>query len=50
MAVDSGSGKVLYTYRTGAPIYASPTTYTIGGRQYVAIGAGMTYTAFALAD
>ena len=48
MAVDASNGKVLYTYQTGAPIFASPTTYLLDGRQYVVMPAGLTFTAFAL--
>jgi alcohol dehydrogenase (cytochrome c) len=48
MAVDSTTGKVLYQYSTGAPIYASPTTYMLDGRQYVLVPSGLTITAFAL--
>jgi alcohol dehydrogenase (cytochrome c) len=47
-AADSRSGKELFRYHTGAPIYAPPTTYQIDGRQYVVMPAGMTLTAFAL--
>jgi alcohol dehydrogenase (cytochrome c) len=48
MAVNADTGEVLYRYRMGAPIYAPPTTYTIDGRQYVAIGSGQTFVAFAV--
>ena len=48
MAVDSSTGKVLYTYQTGAPIFAAPTTYMLDGRQYVFMPAGLTATVFAL--
>jgi alcohol dehydrogenase (cytochrome c) len=48
IAADSRSGKELWRYQTGAPIYAPPTTYAIDGRQYVVMPAGMTLTAFAL--
>jgi alcohol dehydrogenase (cytochrome c) len=47
-AADSRTGKELFRYQTGAPIYAPPTTYQIDGRQYVVMPAGMTLTAFAL--
>ncbi len=47
-AADSRTGKELWRYRTGAPIYAPPTTYQIDGRQYVAMPSGMTLMAFAL--
>jgi alcohol dehydrogenase (cytochrome c) len=48
LAADSRTGKELWRYATGAPIYAPPTTYMIDGRQYVVMPAGMTLTAFAL--
>ena len=48
LAADSKTGKELWRYQTGAPIYAPPTTYQIDGRQYVVMPAGMTLTAFAL--
>jgi alcohol dehydrogenase (cytochrome c) len=48
LAVDGTNGKVLYRYQMGAPIYAPPTTYLVNGRQYVAVGSGMTFAAFAL--
>jgi alcohol dehydrogenase (cytochrome c) len=48
LAADSRSGKELWRYQAGAPIYAPPTTYMIDGRQYVIMPAGMTLTAFAL--
>ncbi len=40
-AVDAKSGKVLWKYQTGSGINASPVTYEIGGRQYVAILSGL---------
>ena len=48
IAADSRTGKELFRYPTGAPIYAPPTTYVIDGRQYVVMPSGMTLTAFAL--
>ncbi|MBZ5560034.1 MAG: PQQ-dependent dehydrogenase, methanol/ethanol family [Acidobacteriia bacterium] len=47
-AVDSRSGKKLFQYQTGAPLYGPPTTYQIDGRQYVVIPSGATLTAFSL--
>ena len=47
-AVDAASGKTLWHFNTGAQWKASPITYMLGGRQYVAIAAGGTVTAFAL--
>lgn len=48
LAADSRTGKELWRYAAGAPIYAPPTTYMIDGRQYVLMPSGMTLTAFAL--
>ncbi len=48
MAVDAATGAVLYRYQTGGPIFAPPTTYQVDGKQYVAIPAATTVTAFAV--
>jgi alcohol dehydrogenase (cytochrome c) len=48
LAVDATTGKTLYTYFTGAPIFAPPTTYSIDGRQYVVVPSGLTVVALAL--
>jgi alcohol dehydrogenase (cytochrome c) len=48
IAVDGASGKELYRYQTGSPIYAPPTTYMADERQYVVLPSGSTVTAFAL--
>jgi alcohol dehydrogenase (cytochrome c) len=47
-AVDGGSGKTLWHFNTGQEISASPMSYAIAGRQYVAIGAGSNVFSFAL--
>jgi alcohol dehydrogenase (cytochrome c) len=48
-AFDSKTGKLLWRYRTGAPIHgAGATTIMLDGRQFVLIPSGMTVTAFAL--
>ena len=47
-AADSTTGKKLYSYQTGAAIYAPPTSYQLDGRQYVVMPSGTTLTAFAL--
>ena len=43
LAVDAATGKTLYTYYTGAPIFAPPTTYSIDGRQYVVVPSGLSF-------
>ena len=47
-AADSATGKKLYSYQTGAAIYAPPTTYQLDGRQYVVMPSGANVTVFAL--
>jgi len=48
IAADAKTGKELWRYQLGAPLYAAPMTYQVDNRQYVAIAAGTTVTAFAL--
>lgn len=40
-AVDAESGKVLWKFQTGSGINASPITYELDGKQYVAILSGL---------
>jgi alcohol dehydrogenase (cytochrome c) len=48
-AFDARSGKRLWSYRMGSPIYgAAATTYMLEGKQYVLLPAGSTLVAFAL--
>ena len=39
-AYDAKSGKVLWSFQAGAGVNAPPSTYTIGGKQYIAVAAG----------
>jgi alcohol dehydrogenase (cytochrome c) len=48
LAVDARTGRELWRYRMGAPLYAAPSTFTIDGRQHVALAAGSTLVLFAL--
>ena len=50
MAFDSRTGKNLWHYQTGSPLYAGAITYTLDGRQYVLLPSGTTLTAFALQE
>ena len=47
-ALDAASGKALWHFNTGRQISASPMTYEIDGKQYVALTAGSNVVAFAL--
>jgi alcohol dehydrogenase (cytochrome c) len=47
-AVDANTGKPLWHFNTGQDMSASPMTYAIDGKQYVAIAAGNNVFSFAL--
>jgi alcohol dehydrogenase (cytochrome c) len=50
IAFDAGNGKVLWHFQTGSSLYASPVTYSLDGRQYVAIASGQALVTFALPE
>ena len=47
-AVDAKTGKTLWSFRTNEPWRASPMTYTVNGRQYLAIASDGNILSFAL--
>ncbi len=47
-AVDAATGKPLWHFNTGQNISASPMTYAVNSRQYVAVAAGSDIFTFAL--
>jgi alcohol dehydrogenase (cytochrome c) len=47
-AVDARAGKPLWHFNTGQDVSASPMTYAVDGKQYVAIAAGSDIFVFAL--
>jgi alcohol dehydrogenase (cytochrome c) len=48
IALEAATGKVLWHFQCGASVFASPMTYAIDGKQYVAIAAGSTLFTFGL--
>ncbi len=50
IAFDARNGRDLWHFETGAPVTASPMTYAVDGRQYVAIVSGGALLSFALPD
>ena len=48
IALEATTGKVLWHFQCGASVYASPMTYAIDGKQFVAIAAGSTIFTFGL--
>jgi alcohol dehydrogenase (cytochrome c) len=51
IAFDSRTGKPLWHYQTGSPVWGSaPMTYLLDGRQHVLIASGLTLTDFAIPD
>jgi alcohol dehydrogenase (cytochrome c) len=47
-AVDARSGVPLWHFNTGQNLHASPMSYAVNGKQYVAIAAGSDIFSFAL--
>ena len=47
-AIDSRTGKPLWNFHTNQSWHASPMTYTVDGKQYMAVAAGSNIIAFAL--
>jgi PQQ-dependent dehydrogenase (methanol/ethanol family) len=39
-AYDAKTGKMLWTFQCGAGVNAPPTSYTVNGKQYIAVAAG----------
>src|SRR5580658_3739192 len=39
-AYNSSNGKELWNFRAGAGVNAPPSSYTLGGKQYIVVGAG----------
>lgn len=50
IAVDARTGKKLWHFQTGAEIFAAPMTYSLHGKQYLAIPSGAALFTFALPD
>lgn len=51
IAFDSRTGKPLWHYQTGSPVWGSaPVTYMLDGRQHVLIASGLTLMDFAIPD
>src|SRR6185436_15891987 len=50
VALDARTGTHLWHFQTGASMAASPISYAVNGRQFVAIAAGNTIYAFALPE
>jgi alcohol dehydrogenase (cytochrome c) len=48
IAFDARTGKVLWRFQTGGTVIAPPISYTLNGRQYIAVAAGQTMLTFAL--
>jgi len=50
IAFDAVTGKDLWHFQTGSPIYTSPMSFALDGKQYVVIASGGALFAFALPD
>jgi alcohol dehydrogenase (cytochrome c) len=47
-ALDAKTGALLWNRSLGGPVASGPMSYSVGGRQYVAINAGTSMYVFAL--
>jgi alcohol dehydrogenase (cytochrome c) len=50
IAFDARTGKELWHFGTGAPVYTAPMTYSLDGKQYIVISSGGALFSFALVD
>ena len=50
IAFDAQTGEVLWHFQTGSSIYSAPVTYSLDGREYIAIVSGGAVLVFALPD
>jgi alcohol dehydrogenase (cytochrome c) len=50
IALDAKTGKHLWRFQTGASMAASPMSYAVGGRQFIAVSAGNVLYSFALPE
>ena len=50
IAIDAKTGTFLWRFQTGAAIEASPISYAVGGKQFVAVSSGNAVYSFALPD
>jgi alcohol dehydrogenase (cytochrome c) len=48
IALDARSGKPVWRFQTGGAISAPPVSYSLDGKQYIAVAAGGTVMAFAV--
>jgi alcohol dehydrogenase (cytochrome c) len=48
IALDARTGKPLWKFQTGGVVIAPPVTYSLDGKQYVAVASGGTLITFAL--
>ena len=50
LALDATTGQLLWRMQTGGPISSSPISYSVDGKQYVAVAAGAVLYSFSLPE
>ena len=50
IALDARTGQFLWRFQTGAAIEASPISYAVDGKQFVAVSSGNSLYSFALPE
>jgi len=48
LVLEARTGKLLYKFPCGGPVFGNPVTFEVGGRQHVVVAAGNAMTAFAV--
>ena len=47
-ALDARNGNLLWKFTVGAPVVSGPMSYSVNGKQYIAVAAGSSLFAFTL--
>ena len=50
IGLEANTGKYLWRFQTDASMAASPMSYAVGGRQFIAVSAGNVLYSFALPE
>jgi alcohol dehydrogenase (cytochrome c) len=50
IALDAKSGKYLWRYQTGSNMAASPMSFAVDGKQYIAVASGTAIHCFGLPE
>ncbi len=49
-ALHATTGQLLWKFKAGSTVLAAPVTYLVGGKQYIALGAGRAMFVFSIPE